>query len=77
MLNEKFEVGMARVSIVSGGSSEFLTTYHVEGSGSISKQVNKFLVLVDLDSDDPENLEVNIDSVNYALGDYPNNAKHT
>jgi len=77
LLNEKFEVGMARVSIVSGGSSEFLTTYHVEGSGSISKQVNKFLVLVDLDSDDPENLEVNIDSVNYALGDYPNNAKHT
>merc|ERR1712142_344346 len=73
LLNQKFEVGMARVSIVSGGSSEFLTTYHVEGSGP--KQVNKFLVLVDLDSDDPEQLEVNIDSVNYALGDYPNNAK--
>ena len=66
---------MARVSIVSGASSEFLTTYHVLGSNK--KEVNNFLAVVDLDSDDPENLEVTINSVNYELGDYPNNAKHT
>ena len=75
MLNNEQLSGMSKIILNSGEVSNFETNYQLI-SDDDEKQLNNFLIVIEFNSGNPENLNAVISSANFDNQNYPNGARH-
>ena len=66
---------MSKTTLNGGEVSEFQTNYKLIDD-EIEKQLNSFLIVIEFNGDNPEQLNAVINSANFDTQNYPNEARH-
>ena len=76
MLEEEEQLsGMSKISLLDGETSAFEINYKLIDFKS-EKQLNSFFIVVEFNSESPDQLTTTINSANFNKGNYPNEARH-
>ena len=75
MVNNEQLSGMSKIILNSGEVSNFETNYKLI-SDDDEKQLNNFLIVIEFNSGNLENLNAVISSANFDKQNYPNGARH-
>ena len=67
---------MSKVTLNIGEVSEFQLNYKLINNDELEKQVNSFLIVVELNSENLEQLTATISSANFNRKNYPNESRH-
>ena len=76
MFNDEQLSGMSKVTLNIGEVSEFQLNYKLINNDELEKQVNSFLIVVELNSENLEQLTATISSANFGRKNYPNESRH-
>ena len=66
---------MSKVTLNIGEVSEFQLNYKLINNDELEKQVNSFLIVVELNSENLEQLTATISSANFDRKNYPNESR--
>ena len=75
LFNNELISGMSKNTLNGGEVSEFQTNYKLIDD-EIEKQLNSFLIVIEFNSEKPEQLSAVISSANFDKQYYPNEARH-
>ena len=75
MFNDEQLSGMSKVTLSEGEISKLHTNYKLIDE-KIEKKLNSFLIVVEFNSKNPEQLSAVISSANFKKQNYPNEARH-
>ena len=67
---------MSKVTLNIGEVSEFQSNYKLINNEELEKQVNSFLIVIELNSENLEQLSATINSANFGRKNYPNESRH-
>ena len=67
---------MSKITLNIGEVSEFQSNYKLINNEELEKQVNSFLIVVELNSENLEQLTATISSANFGRKNYPNESRH-
>ena len=66
---------MSKITLNGGEVSEFQTNYKLIDD-EIEKQLNSFLIVIEFNGENPDQLNAVISSANFDKQNYPNEARH-
>ena len=75
MFNDEQLSGMSKVTLSEGEISKLHTNYKLIDE-KIEKKLNSFLIVVEFNNENPEQLSAVISSANFKKQNYPNEARH-
>ena len=75
MFNDEQLSGLSKITLSDGEISKFETKYKLI-SDDVGKQLNSFLIIIEFNSENPEQLNAIISSANFDKQNYPNEARH-
>ena len=67
---------MSKTTLNIGEVSEFQSNYKLINNDDFEKQVNSFLIVIELNSEHLEQLAATISSANFDRKSYPNESRH-
>ena len=66
---------MSKITLGEGEISKFHTNFKLIND-DVEKQLNSFLIVIEFNSENPEQLNTVISSANFKKHNYPNEARH-
>lgn len=67
---------MSKITLNNGEISEFQSNYELINNDESEKQVNSFLIVIELNGENLEQLAATISSANFGRKNYPNESRH-
>ena len=67
---------MSKITLNNGEISEFQSNYELINNDESEKQVNSFLIVIELNGENLEQLAATISSANFDRKNYPNESRH-
>jgi len=76
LFNDEQLSGMSKITLNNGEISEFQSNYELINNDESEKQVNSFLIVIELNGENLEQLAATISSANFGRKNYPNESRH-